>query len=190
MRRTKDRSYALIAGTTPGWLELFQKANEALDKIQKNLEDYLETKRMAFPRFYFLSNDELLGILAQTKNAQAVQPHMSKCFDGIKSLDFGRDPKSIDIYAMISAEGERVQLGKNLKARNNVENWLTAVEQSMAQSLRRVAKHAFQTYPQMDRVEWIMEQPAQIVLMISQVYWTRTIVDALNNKVNEVGQGE
>ena len=31
MRRTKDRSNALIAGTTPGWLELFQKANEALD---------------------------------------------------------------------------------------------------------------------------------------------------------------
>jgi hypothetical protein len=57
-----------------------------------------------FPRFYFLSNDELLEILAQTKNVQAVQPHMSKCFDGIKSLDFGPDPRSIDIYAMLSAE--------------------------------------------------------------------------------------
>jgi hypothetical protein len=30
-------------------------------------------------------------------------------------LDFGDDPKSIDIHAMVSGEGERVALGKNLK---------------------------------------------------------------------------
>ena len=103
------------AGTHPTYFDTFQKANVTLEQIQKELEDYLTMKRMAFPRFYFLSNDELLEILAQTKNVQAVQPHMSKCFDGIKSLDFGQDPASINIHAMNSAEGERVALGNNLK---------------------------------------------------------------------------
>ncbi len=37
------------------------------------------------------------------------------CVSTHRSLDFGDDPKSIDILAMTSGEGERVALGKTLK---------------------------------------------------------------------------
>lgn len=126
MRKTRDRPNALMAGTTPGWLETLQRCNESLERVQKQLEDYLESKRINFPRFYFLSNDELLEILSQSKNPMAVQPHLQKCFDGIRRLEFGSDdPKatSNDILGMVSAEGEKVTFKSSLKAREAVEKW-------------------------------------------------------------------
>ncbi|XP_041935143.1 dynein heavy chain 6, axonemal [Alosa sapidissima] len=194
MRKVNRLPNALRAATQPGLLEIFQNNNALLEQIQKCLEAYLESKRVIFPRFYFLSNDELLEILAQTRNPQAVQPHLRKCFDAIQRLEFALLPPggpaapegepekvySNDILAMVSPEGEKVSLGKGLKARGNVEDWLGKVEEGMFSSLRRLSKAAIADYQSKPREEWVVAgHPSQVVLTISQMMWCRDMDNCL-----------
>ncbi|OAJ44270.1 hypothetical protein BDEG_27524 [Batrachochytrium dendrobatidis JEL423] len=187
MRKVSRNSNAIKSGTLPGLLETMQQNNVLLEQIQKCLEDYLESKRLLFPRFYFLSNDELLEILSQTKNPQAVQPHLSKCFDAIKSLEFSsNDPKSIDIVAMISPEGERVPFLKTVKARGNVEAWLGNVEEAMVAVLRRLIKTSIADFEESRRSDWVREHAGQVVVTGNQVLWCRDVTESL--KSNEPGK--
>lgn len=67
-------------------MESLKDANYILQIVQKGLSEYLEVKRMVFPRLYFLSDDELLEILSQAKNPLAVQPHLRKCFENVAKV--------------------------------------------------------------------------------------------------------
>ncbi|XP_032314242.1 dynein heavy chain 1, axonemal isoform X8 [Camelus ferus] len=157
-------------------LDSLRDCNKLLDMVQKGLSEYLETKRSAFPRFYFLSDDELLEILSQTKDPTAVQPHLRKCFENIAQLLFQED---LEITHMYSAEGEEVQLSFSIYPSNNVEDWLREVEHSMKASMRDIIERAIKAYPTMPRTQWVLNWPGQVTIAGCQTYWTMEVAEAL-----------
>lgn len=64
---------------------------EQLEMCEKALQDYLETKRIAFPRFYFVAAADLLDILSKGSNPQLILRHLPKNFDNIHNLEFKKD---------------------------------------------------------------------------------------------------
>ncbi|KAF6274521.1 dynein axonemal heavy chain 14 [Rhinolophus ferrumequinum] len=170
MLKIQNKLDALQIATSAGVLEILQNCNIHLEYIKKSLEDYLEMKRMVFPRFYFLSNAELLDILAKSRNPESVQPHLVKCFENIKQLVIWKQeigPACVMMF--VSAEGETLVLPKKIRVRSAVEQWLENVEKSMFNVLKKFVSQGIEDWNCQPFSHWAVSHPGQVVLTVSQI---------------------
>ena len=141
----EQNCYKALIVTVKDFIKTLSDMNRGLEQIQKELRSFLEGKRGIFPRFYFLSNEDLLEIIGQGKDPTPINKHIKKIFEGINSIATdGGQGKGIDKVYMIkkvmSQDGEVIELEQDLSVRTNtnVEMWLEVLSKKVQTALRKI----------------------------------------------------
>ena len=191
-RINKDRN-ALRALTIEGLDKTLEEMDVKLEHIQKNLDDYLKLKRQNFPRFFFLSNEDLLEIMGQSKDPEPMNKHVKKCFEGINRLTFEKQKnraKTTQITSFSSPDGEEIPLSTPIAGHDKVEDWFKDLLRGMQAQIRGLFKNSTNPFKDIQRSKdklpeklpgIIRDNTGQYLLTSCQIEWTREVTTTLNS---------
>ncbi|NXO27701.1 DYH9 protein, partial [Cisticola juncidis] len=166
------------ATNKPGLSQQLEDIQSRLSLCEKALAEYLDMKRLAFPRFYFISSADLLDILSNGTNPHLVQRHLPKLFDNLAKLKFQVDSeqKTTKVgLGMYSREEEYVQFSEPCDCSGQVEVWLSGLLDTMRATVRDRMSAAVAAYEDKPRDQWLFDHPAQVALCCTQIWWTAEV---------------
>jgi dynein heavy chain len=160
-------------------LGIFIQLLEALERCQKALSEYLNTKRIAFARFYFISDEDMINILGVVSEPMSVEPHLMKLFENIKILGFSEcNRKIIEIQ---SSDGEHLPLNKEVGCTGPVEIWMQHLEDEISSSLHGTMKQSIYTHANQPLDKWIEANLGMCTISSSHIWWTWLVEDSFNS---------
>ena len=181
----------------------------SFEACQAALSEYLELKKKAFPRFYFVSDASLLDILAHGTNPPHVVKHISDCFSGLSDLQLEvsyvtREAARRDAVAaklstgttldanavmpdlatcMVASDGELLPFQDEYSVTGQVEEWLAGLEGAMRHAMRLALRQALEGAvlwgSDTPRELWVHDHLSQAGLLASLVVWTEETEAAL-----------
>ena len=149
---------------------------DQLEKCQKSLHEFLYEKRDAFPRFYFLGDEDLLEILGQSQNPLVIQSHLKKLFAGVYRVEFNSENNQI--ISLMSFHGEKIPLQRPIIVTDQVQLWLYEFTMEMKSTLSHLLNHWLLQETQLD----IFKIPQQIFDLISNIQFTRQVESCITSK--------
>ena len=171
---------------TQGLPEKLENVQTKLGLCEKALAEYLETKQVAFPRFYFVSSVDLLDILSNGNQPLVVAKHFTKLFDSVAKMEMKEDENGIltnKAIKMTAKDGENVDFATECICDGKVENWLNNFMATMQESLRVKFAESFLTYEGTPREQWLFHYPAQVSLAGTQIWWTTEVNNSFGRMV-------
>jgi len=154
-----------------------ERVEKALSVCEKALLDFMDSKRRAFPRFYFVAQNDLLDILSNGNNPSKVMIHMPKIFQAIDTLELKEDgderPQAMGIHSSVGKEF--VDFCEPLKLVNKVENYLDDVINRMRLSIKTIAADSLKRFMVKTKRDWLEDDPAQVSLLVNLVNWVKSV---------------
>ena len=173
---------ALDFSTQDNVMARLEEVQKQLTLCEKALNDFMDSKRRAFPRFYFVSPADLLDILSNGNNPKKIMVHMPKIFQAIETLslkDDGDRPQAIGMETCVGKE--YVEFSKPLKLVGKVENYLGDVIDTMRNSLKHIGGKSVATQQVSPKADWIKQDPSQITLIINLCVWVRNVEQSFHS---------
>lgn len=149
---------------------------------KKSLSEFLDGKRRQFPRFYFMSEADLLDLLSNSSQPAKVLVHVDKILLATKQLTLtpvpGSKDNSMQANNFIAAVGkETVALDPPMRIIGKAEMYLMALLQAQRNALSKYLSISMQRYPTQPRLDWVMKKdkqqmpvdPAQVTLLVAQI---------------------
>nr|XP_034971207.1 dynein heavy chain domain-containing protein 1 [Zootoca vivipara] len=127
--------------------EAFVDGSRDLQTIIRALDYVLEGTRMGFPRLFFLSNEELISLLATASEPAEASAWAQRCFPGVRQLalivpsathnrgTLSAELPVVQVTGLIGDQGERLELCSIVCLSRKATQWLCALEQRMKETV-------------------------------------------------------
>jgi len=132
----------------------------------------MQSKRIAFPRFFFVSPSDLLDILSNGNNPEKVMKHMPKIISAMDTLELIKEGVRPFVKGLHSCVGkEYVEFTRELKLLGKVECYMQDILDCMRGSLFDIAKRSITKFKEIDKYDWICQEPSMTCLLINNCNW-------------------
>ncbi|OHT02076.1 Dynein heavy chain family protein [Tritrichomonas foetus] len=179
----------------PTLLNLINENNKTLDSIMESLGRYLEIKRQAFPRLYFVSDSELIQMIS-TLDFSVMSHHITKLFMHIRAVDSQSADKNdippstktkvtrfskIKISGFVGEDGDTFVFNHPILCDGMMENWLQKVHDQMIASVKEYLSSSIARFSSSNLSDWIITVPTHIAALTLHVSFTRDIEECFMN---------
>ncbi|MGH0148390.1 UNVERIFIED_CONTAM: hypothetical protein FKN15_039512 [Acipenser sinensis] len=175
------------ATNKPNLFERLEDLQKRLSLCEKALAEYLETKRLAFPRFYFVSSADLLDILSKGTQPKEVETWLSRLEETMCKTVRHHITEAVGAYEEKPREQWLFDYPAQVALTSSQVWWTTDVgiaferlEEGFETALKDYNKkqhvgEAVGAYEEKPREQWLFDYPAQVALTSSQVWWTTDV---------------